>query len=42
MSEDEKKERKIMGINMGLFVSCDRIQKFFLSIKFNPHLIVRA
>ena len=30
MSEDEEKRyRKIVGINIGFFVSCDRIQNFF-------------
>ena len=29
MSEDEKKDRKIVGIDMGLFVSGDWIQKMF-------------
>ena len=43
MSEDEKKRnRKIMGINIGLSVSCDRIQKIFLSIKFDPYPTLRT
>ena len=29
MSEDEKKDRKIVGIDMGFFVSGDWIQKIF-------------
>ena len=29
----EKRHRKIVGINMDLFVSCDQIQKKFLSKK---------